>query len=61
MFGEMIAVKAQTIVDLNEIEALLVEIGEWQIITVEMVKNAELHGSPSGGPEYRLDREDEKW
>ena len=53
VFGQMIAVETQTIVELNEIEALLVEIGEWQIIAVEMIENAELHGSPSGAE--RLD------
>ena len=53
MLGEMIAVKAQTIVELDEFEPLRVEIGQRQIVTVEMIENAELHGSPSSGP--RLD------
>jgi hypothetical protein len=48
MLGEMIALEAGPIVALDELEALLVEICERQLVAVEVIKNAELHGSPSG-------------
>jgi hypothetical protein len=50
MLGEMVAVEAQPIVIFDEVEALLVKVGQRQIVAVEMIENAELHGSPWGGP-----------
>ena len=47
---EMVTIEAQAIVELDEVKTLRVEIGQWQLVAIEVVKNAELHGSPSGGP-----------